>query len=114
MAADTIGPGGDGMRRRIDSAVTLLPQPDSPTIAKVSPGMTWNETPSTARTMPSRVKNQVLRSATSSNGRPAGAGAGRGAAAVAGTGSATAAIAPLTAVATGADRACRAARRRAG
>src|SRR3954451_3276059 len=108
-------PGGDGTRRSTDSAVTLLPQPDSPTIAKVSPGMTWNDTPSTARTMPSRVKNQVLRSATSSNGRLAGAGAGGGAAvAVAGTGSATAAIASLTAVGTGADRACRAGRRRVG
>ena len=31
--------GGIGSRRRIDSAVTLLPQPDSPTIASVSPGI---------------------------------------------------------------------------
>jgi hypothetical protein len=37
--------------------VTLLPQPDSPTIASVSPRATENETPSTARTTPSRVKN---------------------------------------------------------
>ncbi len=31
--------GGIGSSRRIDSAVTLLPQPDSPTTASVSPGM---------------------------------------------------------------------------
>jgi len=37
----------------IDAAVTLLPDPDSPTIPRVSPRETWNETPSTARTMPS-------------------------------------------------------------
>ncbi len=29
--------GGDGSRRKIDSAVTLLPEPDSPTSASVSP-----------------------------------------------------------------------------
>ena len=37
---ETMRPGGDGTRRRIDSAVTLLPQPDSPTIASVSPRRT--------------------------------------------------------------------------
>ena len=68
-------PGGDGISRNIESAVTLLPQPLSPTIAKVSPGMTWNETPSTARTTPSRVKNQVRRSATSRSGSIRAAGA---------------------------------------
>ncbi len=45
--------------------MTLLPQPDSPTIASVSPRATENETPSTARTTPSRVKNQVLSPSTS-------------------------------------------------
>ena len=30
-------PGGVGIRRMIDSAVTLLPQPDSPTTPSVSP-----------------------------------------------------------------------------
>ena len=39
-----------GISRTIDRAVTLLPQPDSPTIPKVSPGKSANETPSTART----------------------------------------------------------------
>ena len=40
----SITPGGSGIRRRIDSAVTLLPEPDSPTIARVSPTPTSNET----------------------------------------------------------------------
>ena len=31
-------PGGFGSRRRIDSAVTLLPLPDSPTMPSTSPG----------------------------------------------------------------------------
>ena len=34
---DTILPGGSGTSRAIDSAVTLLPQPDSPTRPRVSP-----------------------------------------------------------------------------
>ena len=38
-------------------AVTVLPDPDSPTIATTSPGSTVNETPSTARTIPSSVWN---------------------------------------------------------
>ena len=37
-------PGGVGMRRMIDSAVTLLPEPDSPTMATVSPGPMSNDT----------------------------------------------------------------------
>ena len=49
-------PGGDAISRKIESEVTLLPQPDSPTIASVSPVYTENDTPSTARTTPSRVK----------------------------------------------------------
>jgi len=47
--------GGDAIRRRMESEVTLLPQPDSPTSASVSPGWTSKDTPSTARTIPSRV-----------------------------------------------------------
>ena len=39
----------------IVSAVTLLPEPDSPTIPSVSPRAELNETPSTAGTMPSRT-----------------------------------------------------------
>ena len=41
-------PGGSGTSRMIDSAVTLLPQPHSPTIASVLPRLDANETPSTA------------------------------------------------------------------
>ena len=48
-----------GINRRIDSAVTLLPHPDSPTMQSVSPRLRSNDTPSTARTTPSRVKNCV-------------------------------------------------------
>jgi hypothetical protein len=46
---------GFGLRLRIDIIVTLLPQPDSPTTPRVSPGLTLNETPSTALTIPSSV-----------------------------------------------------------
>ena len=52
---ETMRPGGSGIRRISDSAVMLLPQPDSPTIASVSPEATWKSTPSTALTMPCRV-----------------------------------------------------------
>src|SRR5664280_2479432 len=51
-------------RPRIASAVTLLPDPDSPTIPRVRPGATANEIPSTARTTPSSVRNRTLRSFT--------------------------------------------------
>ena len=52
----TMRPGGSGISRISDSAVTLLPQPDSPTIASVSPRASANDTPSTALTAPERVK----------------------------------------------------------
>ena len=54
-----------GIRRRMDSAVTDLPQPDSPTMPSVSPRASSNDTPSTARTTPSSVSNWVCRSRTS-------------------------------------------------
>ena len=50
----------------IESAVTLLPLPDSPTIPNVSPASSENETPSTALTTPSWVLKCVLRLFTSS------------------------------------------------
>src|SRR4249919_241265 len=65
----SIRPGGFGIRRSTDSAVTLLPDPDSPTIASVSPGSRWNDTPSTAVTVPRSVRNRVVRFLTSSSGR---------------------------------------------
>ena len=62
---ETIFAGGFGMRPMIESAVTDLPQPDSPTIPSVLPLSTSNEMPSTALTTPSRVKKCVRRSRTS-------------------------------------------------
>ena len=56
MVPPTIFPGGFGTRRMIDSAVMDLPQPDSPTTAKVSPRRSEKETSSTAFTIPERVK----------------------------------------------------------
>ena len=61
-------PGGFGISRRIDIAVTLLPEPDSPTIATVSPAATSNETRSTAVTCPRSVRKRVVRSRTLSSG----------------------------------------------
>ena len=55
-----------GLRPMIVRQVTLLPQPDSPTIPRVWPFSTEKLTPSTALTMPSSVRKCVLRSRTSS------------------------------------------------
>src|SRR3954470_8611924 len=49
-------------------AVTLLPQPDSPTRASTSPGATVKLTVSTARTGPSSVRNETVNSRTDSSG----------------------------------------------
>ena len=48
---DSIRPGG-ATSRSTDMAVTLLPEPDSPTRPSVSPRPTVNDTPSTAVTVP--------------------------------------------------------------
>src|SRR5262245_2651156 len=50
------------------SAETLLPHPDSPTRATVSPSATSHDTSSTARTMPALVLNWVLSERTSRRG----------------------------------------------
>ena len=50
----------------IDSAVMLLPQPDSPTTPSVWPSSIAKVTPSTALTTPSWVKKWVRRPLTSS------------------------------------------------
>ena len=63
----SIPPGG-ATRRMIDRDVTLLPQPDSPTRPRISPRSTEKSMPSTARTAPSRVWNEVRRPRTSSSG----------------------------------------------
>src|SRR5215475_8540386 len=47
---------------------TLLPEPDSPTMPRVRPGSTVNETPLTARTVPSSVWKRTVRSRTSRYG----------------------------------------------
>ena len=54
---------GRSTRPRMDRAVTLLPQPDSPTRQTVRPEGRWS-TPSTARTTPSWVWKWVRRSRT--------------------------------------------------
>src|SRR5262249_20793996 len=59
---------GSVISRITDIIVTLLPDPDSPTIPTTSPSPTVNETPSTARTIPSSVRNETWRSLTSSRG----------------------------------------------
>src|SRR6185503_17098550 len=51
----------------IESDVTDLPDPDSPTIPSVCPASSWNESPLTAVTGPSSVRNVVRRFRTSSN-----------------------------------------------
>ncbi len=54
-----------GTMRRIDCDVTLLPQPDSPTMPSTRPRLTSKETPSTARSVPSREMKWVSRPRTS-------------------------------------------------
>ena len=62
-------PVGDAARARAGSraaraTVTLLPQPDSPTIPSVSPGAMSNEIPLTAWIVPREVQNSTRRSST--------------------------------------------------
>src|SRR3970040_501192 len=52
MSRAAMRPGGCGTRPMIESAVTLLPQPDSPTMPRVRPRSRRKSTPSTARTTP--------------------------------------------------------------
>ena len=69
-----------GSRRISDSAVRLLPQPDSPTRPSTSPRRSEKLTPSTAFTTPRRRKKWVCRSRTSRTVSPiviAGAASGR-------------------------------------
>src|SRR5439155_557943 len=65
-------PGGCGTKPMIDSAVTLLPHPDSPTMPRVRPVSSDRLMPSTAgNSPPPSTANQVLRSRISSRGGPA-------------------------------------------
>ena len=70
--------GGDGTRPMIAMADTDLPEPDSPTMPSVSPGLTDQLTPSTARTTPLSVWKCTRRSSTDSNGSAFVAGAAGG------------------------------------
>src|SRR5450756_990301 len=56
-----------GNKPMIDSDVTLLPQPDSPTIPSVRPDSTEKLMPSTAVNSPPSTLKQVVKSLTSSN-----------------------------------------------
>src|SRR5262252_492228 len=60
----TMRPGGE-TSRMIESAVTDLPQPDSPTRLNVSPRSSVNETSSTERASPRLVEKNVFRLRTS-------------------------------------------------
>src|SRR3954471_8618655 len=60
-------PGGRGTSPMMLSAVTLLPQPDSPTMPRVRPRSRLKSTPSTARTSPSSESKTVVRPRTSSS-----------------------------------------------
>ena len=68
LLPDSIRPGGSGTRRRIESAVTLLPQPLSPTMPTLAPAGTSNDTPSTARSLPASVWKLVTRPVTRRSG----------------------------------------------
>src|ERR1700682_1930545 len=64
---DTIRP-GSGTSRRMEKAVIVFPEPDSPTMPTVSPRETLKLMPSTAWTIPREVKNCVRRSSTRNSG----------------------------------------------
>jgi hypothetical protein len=69
IAPDTIRPFG-GSRPTSDSAVVVLPQPDSPAIPSASPFASRKLTPSTALTVPDSIENSTRRSSTSRSGAP--------------------------------------------
>ena len=71
-------PAGRASRRMTASAETDLPQPDSPTMAMVSPALTVQLTPPTAWTMPRPVRNSTWRSSTESRARSSCADTGIG------------------------------------
>ena len=66
-------------RRRIESAVTDLPLPDSPTRHSVSPASTWKLTSMTAGATPAARSNTVVRCSTESRGPRSGGRDARGA-----------------------------------
>src|SRR5438046_8184938 len=64
IAPPAMRPGGCARRYMIDRAVTVFPQPDSPTRPRTSPLPISKSTPSTARRTPREVVNSVLRPRT--------------------------------------------------
>ena len=58
---EVIFPGGFGINFKIASALTDFPEPDSPTIASVSPFLTFHETSLTALTVRPLTSNSTLR-----------------------------------------------------
>ena len=64
MAPPATRPAPSGKSPIIESAVTLLPEPDSPTSATASPGATEKDSPSTATVRP----KATVRPSTSSRG----------------------------------------------
>ena len=67
ISPSTIRPGWSTIRK-MDWAVTLLPQPLSPTMPNVLPGYASNVAPSTALTVPSSWKKYVFRLRTERRG----------------------------------------------
>jgi hypothetical protein len=67
-------PSGGVSRRRMARAVTLLPQPDSPTRQSVRPCATANETLSTTVTSPNAVARRTVSSSMRSSSAAAPAG----------------------------------------
>src|SRR3984957_9083140 len=61
-------PAGSGTKPITASAVMLLPQPDSPTSARVWPRSIERSMPSTASTVPPSVANSTLSPSTASSG----------------------------------------------
>src|ERR1044072_2550238 len=70
---------GELVRPTIVCAATLLPAPDSPTIATTSPAPSSNETPSTACRTPRSVLNETFRTAPERRGRVPAPGQATGA-----------------------------------
>ena len=68
ISPSRIFPMGWGRRRTMDMAVTLLPQPDSPTMPTQEPLGTVKLTPSTAFSRPDSVSNPVTRFLISNRG----------------------------------------------
>jgi len=71
-------PPGCGTKPIIANAVIDLPQPDSPTMLKVSPRFTVNDTRSNTRARPARVAKSTIKSLTCNNGSVAVDGDGDG------------------------------------